>query len=84
MYPTSFHPLEEVLSPPTGQHKEISCLRVVKGKLENSDVNVTTSYWKPTSQELAALNDGGGIYLAVMGDRHPPVMLTAIAEEVGL
>ena len=33
------------------------------------------SEWKPTAEELEALNKGGSIKLRVLGTSHPPVML---------
>ena len=84
MYPTTFHPEERVISPPTGQHEEMSGLRAVIGTVEGTDTCVMTSYWKPTPEDLERLRAGGGIYLTVMCDRHPPVLMTTCANEVGL
>jgi hypothetical protein len=33
------------------------------------------SVWKPTPEELEALNKGYHIALTIMGDVHPPVMM---------
>lgn len=33
--------------------------------------------WEPTPEELAALNNGGAVYLRVLGEVHPPVMVWA-------
>lgn len=33
------------------------------------------SFWKPTPEELAALNEGACITLTIIGTRHPPVAL---------
>lgn len=38
------------------------------------------SRWEPTPDELAVLNAGGAIELAVMGCAHPPVSIIAIPE----
>jgi len=32
-----------------------------------------TSFWKPSSEELLALNDGGCVALSIMGATHPPL-----------
>lgn len=32
-----------------------------------------TSVWKPTPEELAALNDGGSVVLSICAPRHPVV-----------
>lgn len=36
-------------------------------------VTITTSAWKPTPDELAAINSGATVYLTVWGQAHPPV-----------
>lgn len=36
----------------------------------------STSFWKPTEDELAELNNGGSIELTIWGGSHPPVSLT--------
>lgn len=33
------------------------------------------SFWKPSPEELAALNEGHPVVLLVAGDRHPPVFI---------
>ena len=39
---------------------------------------IMESAWEPTPAELAALNNGGKVYLRVVGSSHPPVMLYAL------
>lgn len=41
-------------------------------------VECMISSWQPTPAELKALNEGGSVYLTVLGSAHPPVMLTTI------
>ncbi len=41
------------------------------------DMPVMISCWEPTPAELAALADGGKVYLRIVGQGHPPVMLWA-------
>lgn len=36
----------------------------------------STSFWKPTEEELAALANGSSIELTIWGGHHPPVSLT--------
>lgn len=38
-------------------------------------VNVMTSAWKPTKEELQLLNNDGIIQLSIMGTLHPPVSM---------
>jgi len=40
------------------------------------------SVWKPSAEELAILQAGGSVHLAVMGFVHPPVRLTVEANDV--
>ena len=35
-----------------------------------------TSAWEPTPKELAVLNAGGTVRLTIVGNVHPPVMLS--------
>lgn len=39
------------------------------------DLPTVVSYWRPSVEELAALNGGGAIRLWVVGATMPPVML---------
>lgn len=39
-------------------------------------VNQMTSVWEPTPTELAELQSGGTVRLTILGNGHPPVMLT--------
>lgn len=40
-----------------------------------------TSFWRPTANELATLNDGGSVALTVYGRGHPMVSLAARTRE---
>jgi hypothetical protein len=44
----------------------------------NGDVPCMVSAWEPTPAELEALNNGGKVYLRVVGHGHPPVMVYAL------
>lgn len=39
-------------------------------------INHMTSLWEPTPAELAQLNAGGHVRLTILGNGHPPVMIT--------
>lgn len=43
---------------------------------EIDGINHMTSVWEPTPAELAQLNSGGAVRLTILGQGHPPVMLT--------
>ena len=39
---------------------------------------IMESAWEPTPAELAVLNRGGKVYLRIVGNVHPPVMVYAL------
>lgn len=39
-------------------------------------VNQMTSVWEPTPAELNDLANGGAVRLTILGNGHPPVMIT--------
>jgi len=39
-------------------------------------VNHMTSLWEPTPAELKMLVDGGAVVLTILGNVHPPVMVS--------
>lgn len=82
MYPTTFHESEIVISPPPGQHEEISGLRVLPVLIEGSRVLV--SCWKLTDAERQAIANGADIYLGVMSNVQPPVTLTTNRGDLGI
>lgn len=82
MYPTTFHPNERVVSPPHGKHEEMACLRVVDAIYPDGTKGVI-SYWMPTPDDLERLNNGGGIYLIVLG-AIAPTLLTTDPKDAGL
>jgi hypothetical protein len=45
------------------------------------DLPCMTSAWEPTPDELAALVAGGKVYLRVVGQGHPPVMVYALGPQ---
>lgn len=66
-------------APATWDQNELPC-----GALPTTDVQVNgypalESYWKPSAEELAVLNNGGFVVLTVLGIVHPVVAIgTAI------
>lgn len=38
--------------------------------------NMMSSKWEPKPEELFGLNCGGKVILSILGERHPPVLLT--------
>lgn len=57
---------------PEGYEGEIQPLPVLVTR--NPDKSVTlSSFWLPTPEELAALNEGKPIMLSILDTKHPPV-----------
>jgi len=44
--------------------------------LPTEEGNAMVSKWEPTPLELAHLNAGGAVMLTIMGEVHPPVMVS--------
>jgi hypothetical protein len=66
-----------VLGAPAGWDQgELPCSALPITRVSYDGIAVVMSYWKPTSEELAVLNDGGSVALSVIGVTMPPVMLS--------
>lgn len=63
-------------APADWDQKALPCdaLPVTRGDVDG--IPVVVSYWRPTAQELAALNAGQHIALSVVGPSMPPVALS--------
>lgn len=65
-----------VLGAPAGwDQKELPCGALPITRTECQGVPAVVSFWRPTPEELAALNVGGSVALWVMGYTMPPVSL---------
>lgn len=53
---------------------EYHALAIYDEKIDG--VNHMTSVWEPTPAELAELQAGGSVRLTILGNAHPPVMIT--------
>jgi hypothetical protein len=66
-----------VLGAPSGwDQKELPCSALPITRTECEGLPVVVSFWRPTADELAALNAGQVIALAVIGSTMPPVSLS--------
>jgi len=66
-----------VLGAPAGwDQKEVPCGALPITRTECEGLPVVVSFWRPTSEELAALNAGAPVSLMVVGHTMPPVSLT--------
>ena len=63
-----------VLGAPVGwNQKELPCSALPVTRLVVDGKPAMVSFWRPTPEELAALNRGGTVALWVYGEAHPPV-----------
>lgn len=63
-----------VLGAPVGwDQKELPCSALPVTRMAVEGRPVMVSFWRPTGDELAALNRGGTVALWVYGEGHPPV-----------
>jgi hypothetical protein len=75
MLPQSFEQANFTFTKPQGwTDEECMDLHVHKGQYPNGTPTII-SYWKPNKEDLEALNNGGGIYLEIIGQGMPPVAL---------
>lgn len=44
--------------------------------VDGQDVPIIKSAWFPTDAEIAALRHGAPVYMTIMGEAQPPVVLT--------
>lgn len=69
------HPTNNMaLTPPKGvSEEECQTLYATSGTIDGH--RAVWSFWKPTPEELAALNEGKPVVFGVWGDKHPPIYL---------
>lgn len=66
-----------VLGAPAGwDQSEVPCGALPITRTEADGIPAVISFWKPTQEELAALNAGGTVALWVLGNTMPPVSVT--------
>jgi hypothetical protein len=67
----------DVLGAPKGWNQaELPCDALAITRSEYGGMLVVKSYWRPSAEELAVLNAGGSVELAVLGHTMAPVMLS--------
>jgi hypothetical protein len=67
----------DVLGAPKGWdqgHLPVSALPITRTQVEGLDAIM--SFWRPTPEEIAAINAGGTVSLLILGSSMPPVSLT--------
>lgn len=69
-----------VLNAPLGWNKSqpIKCGMLPIEDTQFDGIPAMCSYWKPSPEELAVLNNGGHIQLVIYGRQHPPVWVEAM------
>lgn len=76
MRPTQHPSNNDVLRAPQGVSVEscrsLAITRVLYGAERMPGV---ISYWQPSAEELALLNDGRAVYMSCWGGTHPPIAI---------
>lgn len=70
-----------VLGAPNGwDQNAVECGALPITDCDFEGVPAVASYWRPTAEELKALNDGGLVVLFVLGRTMPPVAIDVTNE----
>ncbi len=78
MIATAFDEDNSVIGPPPGMTDEqVQYLSVYRGNAQFGNP-VVISCWKPTAEEMAEIARTGRVWLIVMGQTMPPVMVSGI------
>ena len=75
MIGTEFEGSNDVLRAPAGQEERVYGLPIFRGHNLSLMSNLVISAWKPSEEELAALNDGGNVFFVCCAQTHPPIIL---------
>lgn len=81
MNPIRHHTSNDVLRPPAGMSRDecraLYITRIVYASPddENKRMPGVISYWQPTPQQLALLNQGAPVFLSCLGATHPTVAI---------
>jgi hypothetical protein len=81
MQPIQHKSSNDVLRPPAGASRDVCrplyITRVLYGPAGDGGLSVpgVISYWQPTAEQLALLNQGHPVFLSCLGQTHPPVSL---------
>ncbi len=80
MIPVRIKGATRYLGAPVGWEPETNgpCAHLAIRDAMAGQVPIMESAWEPTPAELEALNNGGKVYLRIVGVQHPPVMLYAL------
>ena len=71
------HPTNNrVLGAPTGwSQEELRCNAIPITDVDLDGTPVVVTYWRPTEEELAAMNRGEYVQLSIIGRTMPPVAI---------
>lgn len=76
MDPTNFDQSNMIFGPPDGMTEDqCRSLFAFQGSMSGGTPVVITC-WKPTKDDLECINRGGRVWLYIMGDTQPPVIIT--------
>ncbi len=73
MVPSSFAESDDFLNPPDSMKDD--CLPLSIARREFGGYPGVISCWRPTAEELAEINKTGRVWLVVIGQTMPPVIL---------
>ncbi len=72
----------DVLNPASGDEGDVAPLPINRRELNNC--RVTSSFWKPTADELLWLQSGGVVMLSVLSSSHAPVRVDVVSDDKGV
>jgi len=76
MNPTKIKNATDILAEDQDEYGNLMIRREVIEVEVVGRVPVMRSRWKPTADEIAALMGGAEVELSILGNSHPPVILT--------
>lgn len=67
----------DVLGAPAGwDQSALPCSALLITRAQFNGMDAIVSFWRPSDEELAVLNAGGSVELAILGRTMPPVSLS--------
>lgn len=80
MQPINFPGAVEIGKPPSMTDEQCFSVWAIITRNEKGEATHFTQCWKPSYEDLQALNRGEGIYIQIMAPRLPPIAVFTIDE----
>lgn len=80
MLPIAFEGSREIGKPASMTDEECSGLNILQGVTQVEGWPFTLSYWKPSKEDIEAINAGRGIWVRVLSHTVHPIGLFTLAE----